>query len=305
LSTWYPRKDIHKGTWKIPDTNDANQIDHILVSKRWATDIENVRTHRGANSDSDHFSVGARLKQRIAIITRNRTENHRRWNVDKFDETDVEHYYQQEVQWKPQEKPTSNNIEEEWTCIKKTLITSAQNITGEKQNERNDEWYDQECQEITEAKREARLKCIQCNTRANQEEYNRKRIAAARVCCRKKREVLKRKVDEIVEHHTKNESKKYYKRIQEITQEFKPRVNACRDTDGKMLTEKGDIQRIWKKYFASVLTGNPGDTDSTTFFTAENEDIQLSYEEVTYVIKCLKNHKAPETEQILAESLTF
>jgi hypothetical protein len=167
---------------------------------------------------------------------------------------------------------------EEWTCIKETLITSAQNIIGEKQNERNEKLYDQECQEIVEAKQEARLKCLQHNTRANQEEYNRKRIAAARVCCRKKREVLKRKVDEIIEHHTKNESKKYYKRTQEITQEFKPRVNACRDTDGKILTEKEDIQRRWKEYFESVLTGNPGDAGSMTLFTAENEDIQPSYE---------------------------
>jgi hypothetical protein len=67
------------------------------------------------------------------------------------------------------------------------IITSAQNIIGEKQNERNEEWYDQECREIIEVKREARLKCIQCNTRANQEEYNRKIIAAARVRHRKKR----------------------------------------------------------------------------------------------------------------------
>ena len=130
LSTWYPWKDIHKGTWKIPGTNDVNQIDHILVSKRWATDIENVRPYRGANSYSENFSVGARLKQRLALITRNRTENRERWKVDKFDETDVERYYQQEVQWKLQEKPPSNNKEEERTCIKKMLITSAQNIIG-------------------------------------------------------------------------------------------------------------------------------------------------------------------------------
>jgi endonuclease/exonuclease/phosphatase family metal-dependent hydrolase len=69
LSTWFPRKDIYKGTWKIPGTNDTNQIDHILVSKRQATDTENVQTYRGANSDSDHFLVGARLKQKISLMT--------------------------------------------------------------------------------------------------------------------------------------------------------------------------------------------------------------------------------------------
>ena len=95
------------------------------MSKRWATDIENVRTYRGANSDSDHFLVGARLKHRIALITRNRTENRKIWNIDKFDETNVECYYQQEVQWKQKEKTPSNDIKEEWTCIKEMLITSA------------------------------------------------------------------------------------------------------------------------------------------------------------------------------------
>ena len=37
------------------------------------------------------------------------------------------------------------------------------------------------------------------------------------------------------------------------------------------------------------------------FFTAENEDIQPSYEEVTHVIKCLKKHKSPGTDQMIAD----
>ena len=75
---------------------------------------------------------------------------------------------------------------------KETLNTSAQDIIGEKQDERNEEWYDHECREITEVKREARLKCIQRSTRTNQEDYNRKRIVPARVCRRKERDLLKR-----------------------------------------------------------------------------------------------------------------
>jgi hypothetical protein len=44
-------------------------------------------------------------------------------------------------------------------------------------------------------------------------------------------------------------------------------------TDGKILTEKKDIQRRWKECFESVLSGNASDTDSKTSFTVENEDI--------------------------------
>jgi hypothetical protein len=47
-------------------------------------------------------------------------------------------------------------------------------------------------------------------------------------------------------------------------------------SDGKILTEKEDIQRRWKEYFEGVLTGNPDGTDSTTFSAAENEDTQPS-----------------------------
>jgi hypothetical protein len=112
LSTWYPRKEIHNGTWKIPGTKDTNQIYHRLVSKRWATDVENIRTYRGANSNSDHFLVGARLKQKIALIIRNGIENRKRQNIDKLDETEVQGHYQQEIQKKLQGKPPSNDIEE-------------------------------------------------------------------------------------------------------------------------------------------------------------------------------------------------
>jgi hypothetical protein len=72
-------------------------------------------------------------------MTRNGINNRKRWNVDKFDETDVDRHYQEEIQQKLQRKPPSNDIEEEWMCIKETLITSAQDIIAEKQHERNEE----------------------------------------------------------------------------------------------------------------------------------------------------------------------
>ena len=143
-------------------------------------------------------------------------------------------------------------------------------------------------------KRDARLKCIQRIKRANREEYNMKRISAATVGRRKKREALKRKVDATVEHHTKNESKIFYKRIQEVKQEFKPSINVCSSEEGKILTGNEDAQRRWKENFESILTSNSDEIDSTTVYTAENEDIQPSYEEVSHVIQYLKNTRRRE-----------
>jgi len=40
-----------------------------------------------------------------------------------------------------------------------------------------------------------------------------------------------------------------------------------------LMVEYLHIQRRWKEYFESVLAGNLNDTDSMTFYTAENEDI--------------------------------
>lgn len=41
-----PRKNIHKWTWESPDGEHHNQIDHVLIEKRNASSIINVRTCR-------------------------------------------------------------------------------------------------------------------------------------------------------------------------------------------------------------------------------------------------------------------
>ena len=56
-STCLPHKEIHKQTWRSPDGKTNNQTDYILTDKRNASSILDVKSCRGANSDSDHFLV--------------------------------------------------------------------------------------------------------------------------------------------------------------------------------------------------------------------------------------------------------
>jgi hypothetical protein len=76
-------------------------------------------------------------------------------------------------------------------------------------------------------KNEARKKCIIQDTRANKEEYTKRRNEARKICRDKIREMINNEIKELEIESRKNENRKFYKNLETLTKTYKPRNKHC------------------------------------------------------------------------------
>jgi hypothetical protein len=61
--------NTHKYTWTSPDGKAHQQIDHIWIDSRWHQSILDAWSFRGADCDTDHYLVVAKVMYTIMANT--------------------------------------------------------------------------------------------------------------------------------------------------------------------------------------------------------------------------------------------
>ena len=70
--TLFPHRNIHKLTWTSPNGRDKNQIDHLMVNSMWCRSLLDVRVRRGADANSDHHLVTAKVRLKLRAAGSNK-----------------------------------------------------------------------------------------------------------------------------------------------------------------------------------------------------------------------------------------
>ncbi|XP_071043871.1 craniofacial development protein 2-like [Parasteatoda tepidariorum] len=130
-STFFQHKNIHKTTWRSPDGSYGNQIDHILISSRYQTSLLDVKTHRGANLDSDHYLVICKLKEMISMVRKARKVNSIKFNFEKLNNPKVRKEFQTQLSTKLNAKEDCDELNRECQTSKRFYTFNSARAAGQ------------------------------------------------------------------------------------------------------------------------------------------------------------------------------
>ena len=313
-STFFPHLKIHKATWSSPDQRTKNQIDHIAVDARHASNVLDVRTYRGANIDSDHFLVMAKIRSRIATpVPKHKQVSSTNTMREALKQQDLSTKFSELVARKLQSSDVDGtNGTEHWNVCSNAILQSAKEVLTINPPRRRSPWFDDECEIAINIKNEARQRKLQRGTRAAEDHYKEMRREAKRVICRKKRNYERAELQDLENLRSRNEVRKFYQKLKGQTKGSNESQTAvCYSKTGCLLANPEDVTKRWVEYFNELLNGNDTVTspDLPIFHSqasgdaAHGTEAPPSYQEVTLAIRRLKNNKSPGSDGIPAEFL--
>jgi hypothetical protein len=63
----FPNLKMLKFTRKSSDRRTHDHIDRTFIDRRWHSSILDTESVRGANSDTDHYLVDAKFRERLGV----------------------------------------------------------------------------------------------------------------------------------------------------------------------------------------------------------------------------------------------
>jgi len=160
----FPHQNIHEYTWTSPDGKTHNQIDHILIDRRWHSSELDVRSFRQAVCDTDNYLVIAKVRERLAVGKQaTQRFDRQRFNLRDLNEPEVREQYQIEItnKFAALENMNENeNINRTWKNIKENILTSAQESLVLHECKQNKPWFDEECLGFLDQRKWAKMQWI-------------------------------------------------------------------------------------------------------------------------------------------------
>ena len=299
-------KNSRRCTWISNDGQTRNQIDYIMVNRRWKSGIKFARAFPGADVGSDHNLVLMNFIARLKKMTRNQiTAERKRFDVSKLKDDKIREKYQNIIRNKFEplmslENPDPQELMEEVADI---LKDATMETCGLEENRRHP-WTPTEVLQLSEERRKLKGQRKDDKKRAK---YNRLSKEIKSKMKESKEEWINKKCEEIESDKHKNMGR-MYRTVRELTQEFKACSSNIRDKDGKLATGKQEKMEAWMEYCKELYNKDMDNLELESELREQRNEMDeeipgITREEVKFAIESLANGKSPGADNISAEMI--
>jgi len=256
-----------------------------------------VRNFRGADYDTDHYLVVAKVRERLAVSKQGAQKyDGERFNLRKSIERKVRKQYQIEVT--NRFAALENLIDDEdingaWEKIKENLNTSAKESLGLHELKQQEPWFDVECLGSLDQMKQVKMQWIRDPRQSSIDNLNNVRREASRHFKNKKKEYLRAKIEELETNSKIKNISDLYWGISDFKKGYQPRTNIVSDDKGSWVADSHIGLARWRNHFSQLLNvRGVSDVRQTEIHAAEPLVPEPGAFEVELAIKKLKSHKS-------------
>ena len=217
-----------------------------------------MRNFRGADCDTDHYLVIAKVRGRLAVGKQaTRRFDRQRFNLRKLNEPEEREQYQIEITNRfaaLENLDDDEDVNRTWENIKENIQTSAKERLGLDEFKQNKPWFDEECLGFLDQRKRAKIQWIQEPSQSNVDNLNKGRPEAGRHFRNKKKAYLRAKIEELETNNKIQNTRIFYRGISDFKKGYQPRCNIVKDEKGDLVADSHSIVARWRNYFSSYST---------------------------------------------------
>ena len=256
--TLFPHKNIHKATWVSPDGKTRNQIDHVLISKRFRNSVRDTRVYRSADLGSDHHLVCTTIKLRLRRPRGRRNARRVKYETSRLGNEDVLRAFNITLRNRYQALEEDelendyNEVERDFEVLRKAYTETAETVLG-KPRKKKKPWISEESWQLVDQREEINKRILSTRSGRVKQQLRTKYVEKDREVKRSMKADKRRWLDNIANQAEEAAQSRHMKTLYGLTKtvcnERPKQCTAVMDKDGNILSRKKDIQDRWTQHF--------------------------------------------------------
>uniref|UniRef100_A0A8D8XEP5 Craniofacial development protein 2 n=1 Tax=Cacopsylla melanoneura TaxID=428564 RepID=A0A8D8XEP5_9HEMI len=292
MNTWFRLHPRRLYTWKSPMDKPGkivrNQIDYILISKRYRNAITSVKTYPGADIQSDHVPLVATFKVKLKRIT---TKNKKMYDLRKLKDPYSKQTAKQILNETLRNIEEKNTVKEKLEIVKRTCKEIKEKCL-KKDVRKKKTWMTEDILELMEQRRQ---------NKGNTNEYKRIQIIIRRRIREAKEREKTEQCDEIEYYQSRYDDFNVHRKVKEATGRYRKKtVGKIIDEEGQLVVSKEEKKKVWERYLEELFH------DTRTKVEPVIEDYsgpEILTHEVEAAINQMKDGKAVGLDEVPTEIL--